>query len=110
VTTSSASSAAVDTGNAGPSDDERLGALLVAGGILSEEALDNALAARSSRGQGLTQILIEDNMVTESDLVATLAAHLKLEYVDLADYPVDAAAARLVTDSMARRYLALPIG
>ncbi len=93
-----------------PSDDERLGALLVAGGILSEEALQKALRARSSRGQGLTRILIEDNLVTESDLVATLAAHLKLEYVDLNDYPVDAAAARLVSDTLARRYLALPIG
>lgn len=105
-----ASSAAVDTGNAGPSDDERLGALLVAGGLLSEEALADALAARTRRGQGLTTILIEDNLVTENDLVATLAAHLKLEYVDLVEYPVDAAAARLVTDSLARRYLALPIG
>ena len=93
-----------------PSDDERLGALLVAGGILSEEALEKALHARAARGQGLTRILIEDNLVTESDLVATLAAHLKLEYVDLNDYPVDAAAARLVSDTLARRYLALPIG
>jgi type IV pilus assembly protein PilB len=107
---STTSSAAVDTGIAGPSDDERLGALLVAGGLLSEEALASALAARAQRGYGLTQILIEDNLVTENDLVATLAAHLKLEYVDLLEYPVDAAAARLVSDSMARRYLALPIG
>jgi type IV pilus assembly protein PilB len=98
------------TGSTGPSDDERLGALLVAGGILSEEALDGALQTRTARGHGLTRILIEDNLVTENDLVATLAAHLKLEYVDLSDYPVDAAAARLVSDSMARRYLALPIG
>jgi type IV pilus assembly protein PilB len=104
------STAAVGTGIAAPSDDERLGALLVAGGILSEEALTKALAARATRGHGLTRILIEDNLVTESDLVATLAAHLKLDYVDLSDYPVDAAAARLVSDSLARRYLALPIG
>jgi type IV pilus assembly protein PilB len=92
------------------SDDERLGALLVAGGVLSEEELERALGARAERGHGLTRVLIEDNLVTESDLVATLAAHLKLEYVDLSDYPVDAAAARLVSDSLARRYLALPIG
>jgi type IV pilus assembly protein PilB len=110
VTTFPASTAAVDTGNAGPSDDERLGALLVAGGLLSEDALATTLAARVARGHGLTHILIEDSLVTESDLVATLAAHLKLEYVDLAEYPVDAAAARLVSDSLARRYLALPIG
>jgi type IV pilus assembly protein PilB len=100
----------VGSGIAGASDDERLGALLVAGGLLSQEALQQALDKRTSRGQGLTRILMEDNLVTESDLVATLATHLKLEFVDLDDYPVDAAAARLVSDSLARRYLALPIG
>ena len=110
MTTLSTSNGAVGTGSAVPSDDERLGALLVAGGILSEEVLAQALDARSTRGHSLTQILIEDNLITESDLVATLAAHLKLEYVDLSEYPVDAAAARLVSDSLARRYLALPIG
>jgi type IV pilus assembly protein PilB len=93
-----------------PTDDERLGALLLSGGLLSEEKLQAALAARSQRGLNLPRILIEDNLVSESDLVATLAAHLKLEYVDLAEYPVDAAAARLISDSMAKRYLALPIG
>jgi len=105
-----ATAPAAGTGTAGPSDDERLGTLLVAGGLLSQEALEQALIARSVRGQSLTRILIDDELVTEPDLVATLAAHLKLEYVDLADYPVDAAAARLISDSMARRYLALPIG
>ena len=105
-----APTAVVGTGTTGPSDDERLGALLVAGGLLTEEALERALGARTERGHGLTRVLIEDDLVTESDLVATLASHLKLEYVDLSDYPIDAAAARLVSDSLARRYLALPIG
>lgn len=91
-------------------DDERLGSLLLEGGILTEEALEKALAARAERGQNLTRVLLDDNLVTENDLVATLAAHLKLEYVDLAEYPVDAAAARLISSGMARRYLALPIG
>jgi type IV pilus assembly protein PilB len=105
-----APTAVVGTGTTGPSDDERLGALLVAGGLLSEEALERALGARTERGHGLTRVLIEDDLVSESDLVATLASHLKLEFVDLSDYPIDAAAARLVSDSLARRYLALPIG
>jgi type IV pilus assembly protein PilB len=93
-----------------PTDDQRLGSLLVEGGLLTEETLTRALAARSERSQNLTRILIDDNLVTESDLVATLASHLKLEYVDLTDYPVDASAARLISIGMARRYLALPIG
>jgi type IV pilus assembly protein PilB len=94
----------------GPTDDERLGALLLEGGLLTEEALEKALRDRDKRGENLTRVLLDDNLVTESDLVSTLARHLKLEYVDLSEYPVDAAAARLITDSMARRYLALPFG
>jgi type IV pilus assembly protein PilB len=109
VTTPS-TTAAVDTGSTGPSDDQRLGALLVHDGILTEEALAQALEACRSRGHGLVQVLIEDSLITENDLVATLAASLKLEYVDLAEYPIDSAAARLVSDSLARRYQALPIG
>jgi type IV pilus assembly protein PilB len=97
-------------GPLGLSDDERLGALLVDGGLLTEEEVTKALAAKESRGHNLARVLLEDNLVTEPDLVATLAAHLHLEYVDLAEYPVDAAAARLISDAMARRYLALPIG
>ena len=55
-------------------------------------------------------MLIEDKLLTEEQFVATLAEQLGLEFVDLADYPVDPAAARVVTETLARRYLALPIG
>jgi type IV pilus assembly protein PilB len=95
---------------AAPTDDELLGKLLVDAGLLTEEACQKALAVRTERGQDLARILIDDVLVSEMDLVATLARHLKLEFVDLTEYPVDAAAARLISDSMARRYMALPIG
>src|SRR5207248_9219926 len=91
------------------SDDERLGALLLDGGLLTSDALARALAERATRGLNLTRVLIDDHLVTEPALVATLAKHLKLEYVDLDDYPVDPAATRLISDAMARRYLALPV-
>ena len=102
--------AEAEPGPAGPTDDERLGALLLEGGLLTEDVLDQALAARGKRSSNLTRILLDDKLVSESDLVATLAAHLGLEYVDLSEYPVDAAAARLISDALAKRYLALPIG
>ena len=95
---------------AAPTDDELLGKLLVDAGLLSQEDCEKALAVRTERGQDLARILIDDALVSETDLVATLATHLKLEFVDLNEYPVDAAAARLIGDAMARRYLALPIG
>ena len=95
---------------AAPTDDELLGKLLVDAGLLTEDDCHKALAVRTERGQDLARILMDDSLVSETDLVATLARHLKLEFVDLTEYPVDAAAARLISDTMAKRYMALPIG
>ena len=56
------------------------------------------------------RVLIEDKLLTEEQFVGTLAEQLGLEFVDLATYPVDPAAAALVSENLARRYLAMPIG
>src|SRR2546423_5826674 len=92
------------------SERQQLGALLVAGGLLTREALDAALLEQASSGKSLGRILIDNNLVTEADLVATLAAQIGLEYVDLAEATVDPAATTLITPALARRYQALPIG
>jgi type IV pilus assembly protein PilB len=93
-----------------PVEEERLGQLLVSAGVLSQAKLERALRAARERATSLVRVLIDDTLVTERELVATLAAHLELEYLDLSEYPVDAAATRLISDTMARRYLALPVG
>ncbi len=92
------------------SEDEELGVVLVKSGIITIDQLSAALARSHERGCHLARVLIEDKLLTEEQFVATLAEQLGLEFVDLADYPVDPAAARVVTDTLARRYLALPIG
>jgi type IV pilus assembly protein PilB len=92
------------------SDSNQLGALLVANGLLSDESLQVALTEQARSGKSLGRVLIDMNLVSEGNLVSTLAAHLGLEYVDLDDYPVDSSAATLISDSLARRYQALPIG
>jgi type IV pilus assembly protein PilB len=92
------------------SDGNQLGALLVANGQLSDESLQTALAEQARSGKSLGRVLIDMNLVSEGNLVSTLASHLGLEYVDLDEYPVDSSAATLISDSLARRYQALPIG
>ena len=91
------------------SEGNQLGALLVSGGLLTTEALEAALVDQAASGRSLGRILIEQGLVTEADLVSTLAAQIGLDYVDLADEAVDASAATLITDHLARRYQALPI-
>src|SRR5436190_8348156 len=91
------------------SEGNQLGALLVAGGLLTREALDAALDEQLTSGKSLGRILIDNGLVTEADLVSTLAAQIGLEFVDLEEEAVDPAAVGLVTPTLARRYQALPI-
>jgi type IV pilus assembly protein PilB len=92
------------------SEDEQLGVVLVKTGIITIDQLGEALSASKERGVNLARVLIEDRLLTEDQFVATLANQLGLEFVDLATYPVDQAATNLVSESLARRYLAMPIG
>ena len=92
------------------SEDEELGVVLVKSGIITIDQLGQALGRAGERGCNLARVLIEDKLLTEEQFVGTLAEQLGLEFVDLATYPIDPSAARLVTETLARRYLALPIG
>jgi type IV pilus assembly protein PilB len=92
------------------SEDNQLGSLLIARGLLTQEQLDAALEEQQQTHRSLGRILIDKSLVTEAGLVSTLATQLGLEYVDVADYAVDPSATTLITDSLARRYQALPIG
>jgi len=84
--------------------------LLMERGLVNEEQLAAALAEQARTGKSLGRVLVELDLVEESDLVSTLAAQIGLEYVDLAEYPIDPTAAAMVGDSLARRYQALPVG
>jgi len=92
------------------SEDNQLGSLLIARGLLTPEQLDAALEEQRETHRSLGRILIDQGLVTEAGLVSTLASQLGLDYVDVADYAVDASATTLISDALARRYQALPIG
>jgi type IV pilus assembly protein PilB len=92
------------------SEDNQLGSLLITRGLLSPEQLDAALEEQERTHRSLGRILIDGGQVSEAGLVSTLASQLGLEYVDIADYAVDPSATTLISDALARRYQALPIG
>ncbi len=79
-------------------------------GLLTEAQLDAALEEQSRTGRSLGRILIETVGISESDLVRALARQVGLDFVDLGDHTIDPSAVALVTESLARRYQALPIG
>jgi type IV pilus assembly protein PilB len=91
------------------SESGQLGTLLLERSLVTREQLDAALAEQSRSGKSLGRVLIELGAVQESDLVATLAAQIGLEFVDLAEHAIDPTAAGTISDALARRYQALPI-
>ena len=91
------------------SEQAQLEALLVERGLISDAQLGTAVAEQEKTGRSLTRVLIELGLVQEADLVSTIAAQLGMEFVDLHDHPVDPMAVSIISDSLARRYQALPI-
>ena len=87
-----------------------LGALLVAGGMITREQLAAALREQERTGKKLGRILIDLGLMREADIVRMLARQVGLEFVDLSEYPVDPSAAALIPEQVARRYLAIGIG
>ncbi len=89
---------------------KQLGDILLEGGLVTPDQLDQAVTEQQRLGKSLGRVLVELGMVTESQLVASLAKQIGLQFVDLADYPIDPSAAALVPDAVCRRHTALPIG
>jgi type IV pilus assembly protein PilB len=92
------------------SDGTPLGSLLIDEGLLTEAQLDAAVAEQARSGKPLGRLLIEQGTISEAELVRTLARQVGLEFVDLNDRTIDGSVAALVTESLARRYQAIPVG
>jgi type IV pilus assembly protein PilB len=87
-----------------------VGTLLVADNLVTQDQVDAGLAEQSASGKPIGRILVERGQLSEVDLARVLAAQAGLEFVDLAEYPVDRGAVGLIPEPVARRYRALPIG
>jgi type IV pilus assembly protein PilB len=88
----------------------RLGELLVAANLATHEQVVAALAeAMRGSGRSLGSQLIADGSIDERDLAWTLARQQALEVVDLRQIIPDPAAASLMTESLARTLMAIPL-
>jgi type IV pilus assembly protein PilB len=86
------------------------GNMLVARGLLSADDLNRAQTLATQRRQQLTQVVIDEKFVREADTFRALAEYLHLDYINVLTDPVDAAAARLISEAQSRRYVAIPVG
>ena len=89
---------------------KQLGDILLEGGLLSPIQLEAAHVEQERGGRALGRVLIDQGVLTESQLVAALASQIGLRFVDLGEFAVDGSAIGRVPGAVCRRHSAMPIG
>jgi MSHA biogenesis protein MshE len=88
---------------------DRLGDLLVANLLITEEQLAQAVRAQQRSNKRLGQILVEQEALSEDDLAWALSHQLGYPYVFLTPDIVDPEAVRLLPEAFVRERRVLPI-
>lgn len=89
---------------------KQLGDILIEGRLVSPEQLAFAVSEQERLGRSLGRILVDQGVLSESQLVAALATQIGMRFVDLGEFAVDMTAIGRVPGHVARRHTAIPIG
>jgi cellulose synthase/poly-beta-1,6-N-acetylglucosamine synthase-like glycosyltransferase len=92
-----------------PSFPTRLGDLIVARGIATDEEVAAALEEQRRTGSRVGEVLVHNGIISEGELVAILAEQFQLPLVDLAEYEPDPAALVMIPEPLARHLRTVPI-
>ncbi len=88
---------------------KRLGEMLVAGGLITEEQLKKALDEQKKRGGKVGEVLVDLGFVSEHDMATFLGRQLNLPYIEIEKQLVDTDIVGMIPGTMARRVIALPL-
>ncbi|MGN6299666.1 MAG: GspE/PulE family protein [Angustibacter sp.] len=88
----------------------QLAEILLADGLVDEGQLSAAFDEHQRVGRSLGRVLVDQGVLTETQLVAALAQQIGLPFVDLQEYQVDGSASGRVPGAVVRRHNCLPIG
>lgn len=87
----------------------KLGQLLIAANIISEEQLNQALNLQKKEGGRLGTTLVNLGFVTEQKLVYFLSKQFGVPAITLSEYKIDPSVVRLIPLEMAKKYLIMPV-
>ncbi len=87
----------------------RLGDLLVADGLLTQEQLQKALAEQKGSTDKLGSILIRFGFITEEQLIGFLSRQYGVPSITLSQLDIDTDVLKLVPAAIAKKYEVLPV-
>lgn len=88
----------------------RLGDILVKSNIITEDQLIKALILQKDSGQKLGAVLMSQNWLSEEQLFKVLEQQYDIPYLDLNTIYIDPKIPKLISESLARKHNAIPVG
>lgn len=88
---------------------KRLGDILVAKGIVTQDQINDILARTDGRQRRIGEILLDKGLITEELLAKTLAEQRDMRYIDLADFRVNPTFFEKIPVELMQRYQFVPI-
>ena len=83
--------------------------ILLEKAIITKEQLDKAMDESKKKGLAIGKVLVRSGMVSEEAYTQAMAEALNITYVDLPSYIIDLETLKLIPESMAQQYKAMPI-
>ena len=87
----------------------KLGQILIASSMITEDQLKQALGVQKKEGGRLGTNLVKLGFITEEKLVSFLSKQYGVPAINLSDYKIDPAVLKLVPADMAKKYLIMPV-
>src|SRR5580698_7699881 len=87
----------------------QLGEFLVERKVLSRDALEDVLAREVASGVPFAKILTGESLVSETDVVAAVAAQLGYQFWESDRQPIQPGVDRIVPAELARRWSVVPL-
>lgn len=86
-----------------------LGRLLVEARVLTEEQLQKAIELQGKTGQELADALVALQFADYEEVAAAISLYYNAPFISLKRTPVSPEAVKLIPESMARKYVAIPV-
>ena len=87
----------------------RLGELLIASGMLTQQQLEEGIAIQKGSGKRLGTVLQEHGFITEEGLIEALQMQLGIEFVDLTKSNIPTELAQVLPKNIAKQYQVVPV-
>jgi len=88
---------------------KKLGEILLEGGLIDEDKLNEALDEQKASGELLGEVLVRLGHVTEQDIARTIATQFAMPYIDVSQYDIPEDVLSILPAERLIEYQCLPL-